>query len=196
MEKSDFWRGKEQSHPGGTALTLWLLEQAKKAKGATWRGKLLDVGCGRGDTVELLRNLGFQADGIDRILPLELKEKGLIEGDFLNCILPEDGYDGVLLECTLCLLDEEEAFHKIARCLKHDGLLLLSDIFQKDTGIPDFGKFGFRLVSARTCEEEWKAYRSYWLWNYGKDGCFDCLQGGRTDVKNMSYYAGVYQAEG
>ncbi len=196
MEQRDFWRDKEQSHPGGTALSLWLLEQAEKVKGATWRGKFLDVGCGRGDTVELLKNLGFQADGIDWILPLELKEKGLIEGDFLNCFFPEDSYDGVLLECTLSLLDKEEAFRKITRCLKHDGLLLLSDICREDTGIPDFRKFGFQLISARTCEEEWKAYRAYWLWNYGEDGCFGCLQGGVTDLKNMSYYAGVYQADG
>lgn len=196
MEHCDFWGDKEQSHPGGTALTLWLLEQAEKVKGPIWKGKFLDVGCGTGDTVKLLKNLGFQANGIDRILPLELKEKGLIEGDFLKWFFPEDSYDGLFLECTLCLLNEEETFHNITKCLKHDGLLLLSDIYRKDTGIPDYRKFGFQLIAARTCEEEWKAYRSYWLWNYGKDNGFACLPGGKTDLSNMSYYAGVYRADG
>jgi SAM-dependent methyltransferase len=54
-------------------------------------GKVLDVGCGRGDVVNLLRSKGFEADGIDQIN----LDNGMIVGSILEPF--EDGkYDTMI----------------------------------------------------------------------------------------------------
>ena len=47
--------------PGGIALTKQLLEKVNLAP----HSKVLDLGCGQGDTVSLLNELGYDAIGID-----------------------------------------------------------------------------------------------------------------------------------
>lgn len=193
MGEVEFWAGTEQSHPGGERLTVWLLEQAEQQGGLLTGGSVLDVGCGQGRTIEILEDRGYRADGIDLKLPYNLKRHGLLEGDFLNCPIRENTYNGVMLECTLCLMEEEGAFRQISGCLKKEGVLLISDIYPKDQGIPDYSRFGFHQIAARDCGEEWKSYVAYWIWNYGSDVSPSCLCETEADWKNYGYYAGIYK---
>lgn len=195
MEKGNFWTLTEQSHPGGESLSMWLLDEAKSMGGLPAGGKILDVGCGRGGTLGLLKDRGYRAEGIDLSISSDRKEQGLIEGDFLTYPLEKDTYDAILIECTLCLLDEAQAFRQIRRCLKRKGFLLISDIYQREMGMPDYEDFGFRKISAKCCEHEWKSYLAYWIWNYGADAHPSCLCEQKEDWKKLGYYAGIYQYE-
>ncbi|HIU75624.1 MAG TPA: class I SAM-dependent methyltransferase [Candidatus Pelethocola excrementipullorum] len=193
MEKGKFWTLTEQSHPGGESLSLWLLDEAKSMGGLPAGGRILDVGCGQGGSLGLLKDYGYQTEGIDLSPCSDQKEQGLIEGDFLTYPLEKDTYDAILMECTLCLLDETQAFRQIRRCLKMGGLLLISDIYQKEMGMPDYENFSFRKMSAKCCEQEWKSYLAYWIWNYGADDHPSCLCEKKEDWKKLGYYAGIYQ---
>lgn len=193
MENRDFWALTEQSHPGGELLSIWLLEEAQRMGGLLAGGKILDVGCGQGGMLGLLKERGYWAEGIDLNLSSGLKDRGLMNGDFLTYPLEKGTYDGVVMECTLCLLDEVEAFRQIRSCLKKGGILLITDIYQKERGMPDYGDFGFRKISLRSCEQEWKSYLAHWIWNYGADAQPSCLCEKKEDWKILGYYAGIYQ---
>lgn len=114
--------------PGGFLLT----ERAIRSGGFPPGGRLLDVGCGRGDTVAYLAAAGYDAYGIDldgqRILLGRELYPGLnlIEGD--GCQLPFDGkmFDGVLMECSLpCIYNRKEALHEAYCVLKDKGTIVI-----------------------------------------------------------------------
>lgn len=123
--------------PGEFAITDKATEIAGLKKGA----KVLDIGCGEGDTVaHLSQQYGFEAEGIDMNLSMisSAKEKhpGINvkfgDGEFL------DGYssftfDGVYMECVLSLINlPDEALHEAYCVLKKGGKLIISDIYEKD----------------------------------------------------------------
>jgi SAM-dependent methyltransferase len=101
---------------------------------ATGGGDVIDIGCGRGEWLELLRELGIPARGFDlnRIAVAECRERGLDVhlGDALHILaaLPENGcsaltafhiIEHVPFEALVTLLD-----HSL-RALKRGGLVLL-----------------------------------------------------------------------
>jgi len=122
--------------PGGTALTKKAIEIANLPEGA----KVLDVGCGEGDTVALLsEQYGFDAIGVD--LSYKLIDKGKqrhpgldlrrMEAEFLD--LESKSFDAVFMECSLSVfrLHEDAAFE--AYCmLKPGGKLIISDLFRRN----------------------------------------------------------------
>lgn len=114
--------------PGGFLLTDRAIQSGCFPGG----GRLLDVGCGRGDTVAYLCGAGYDAYGIDldeqrikqgtEMYP-ELK---LMVGD--GCQLPFDGkmFDGVLMECSLpCMYNRKEALHEAYCVLKDTGAIVI-----------------------------------------------------------------------
>ena len=122
--------------PGGEALTKKAIEKAGLPKGA----RVLDVGCGEGDTVALLcREFGFDAVGAD--LSGKLIDKGRerhpgldlrrMEAEFLD--FESKSFDAVLMECSLSVfrLQEDAAFE--AYCLlKPGGKLIITDLYIKN----------------------------------------------------------------
>ena len=122
--------------PGGEALTKKAVELAKLPEGA----KALDVGCGDGDTVALLREeFGFQTTGADRSTKLISKGKSRRKDSDLRCMEAEfldfesKSFDAVFMECSLSVfrLQDDAAFE--AYCvLKPGGKLVVSDLYLKN----------------------------------------------------------------
>lgn len=108
-------------HPGGRAATEDLLDRA--AVGSETR--LLDIGCGAGDALDLARERGAEGVGLDR----QPTDDGDVQGDLLALPFREAGFDVVLGECVLCLSpDLGRTLDDIERILKPGGRLAFSDI--------------------------------------------------------------------
>ena len=124
----------ETLRPGGFFLT----KRAILTCGLRENQKVLDVGCGMGATVNLLKDeYGIEAFGIDsseKLVQLGKEKKGLQltigKGESLpyeNCI-----FDAVFAECTLSLMDNfEKAIEEIYRVLKGGGFFIATDVYAR-----------------------------------------------------------------
>ncbi|MDO4544801.1 MAG: methyltransferase domain-containing protein [Bacillota bacterium] len=123
--------------PGEFTITDRAVELANFKKGS----KLLDIGCGEGDTIaHLTEDLGMEAEGIEMNLAMisNAKEKhpGINikfgDGEFLDDYMSFT-FDGVLMECVLSLINiPDEALHEAYCVLKKGGKLIISDLYEKD----------------------------------------------------------------
>lgn len=122
--------------PGGFALTDKGLEYC----GFKNNNKVLDIGCGRGDSVNYL-NEKYKLDsyGIDpsALLLNEGKEKypgiKIFEGRGEDLPFDDDIMDGVFAECTMSLMDDLQKVMKEAfRVLKKDGWFIITDVYAKN----------------------------------------------------------------
>lgn len=122
--------------PGGKELTKKAIESGKLMKGA----KILDLGCGEGDTVTYLKNeLGYDAVGCDKsekILAIG-KEKHpdaellQMEGKLLD--FESKSFDAVIMECSLSLMElQTDVLHEAYCVLKNGGKLIITDMFLKE----------------------------------------------------------------
>lgn len=126
-------------HPGGKRNTLRLLEMAGLAPPA----RILDAGSGAGETVELLRELGFETAGAD------IKD-GV---DFLNLPYEDGSFDAVISECAFYVSgNQSRAIEEAFRVLKKGGTLMLADLF--------FDVVPFETERMVDITIEW---REYWL---------------------------------
>lgn len=108
-------------HPGGEAATEALLDRAGVGPGT----RLLDVGCGAGESVALARARGADPVGVDR----EPAEETVVRGDLAHLPVRDRSVDVVLAECTLCLAPSlSDALGEARRVLRPDGRLALSDV--------------------------------------------------------------------
>ena len=125
------------SRPGGRALTDRGLALAGLRSGS----RILDIGCGEGDTVAYLKEVqGMDAEGIDmnlaKISAAKEQHPGIDvkfgDGEFLDDYMSYT-FDGILMESCLSLINmPDEALHE-ARCvLKKGGKLIISDFYEKD----------------------------------------------------------------
>ena len=122
--------------PGGKELTKKAIENSHLEKGA----KILDLGCGEGDTVAYLRNeLGFDAVGGDKSEKIIARGKEKypeieltqMEGKLLD--FDSKTFDAVIMECSLSLMDlQVDVIHEAYCVLKNGGKLIITDMFLKD----------------------------------------------------------------
>lgn len=128
--------------PGGAELTDRGLELAGLRSGS----RVLDIGCGDGDTVAYLKETkGMDAEGIDlnleKIAAAKAKHPDIDvkfgDGEFLDDYMSYT-FDGILMESSLSMINmPDEALHE-ARCvLKKGGKLVISDFYERD---PDRGQ--------------------------------------------------------
>lgn len=120
--------------PGGLELTARAVILARLGAGAT----VLDLGCGAGDSVRYLRTLGINATGIDCE---DRGGKGSRKGHahFPHVVakaealpFPESSVHGVLAECSLSLIeDQDRVLMECARVLKDGGRLMISDLYAR-----------------------------------------------------------------
>lgn len=123
--------------PGSFEITDRGIDIAKLQKG----DKVLDIGCGQGDTVaHLCKEKGMDAEGIDMNLAMvsAAKEKHpdvrvkFGDGEFLDDYSSYT-FDAVMMECVLSLINiPDESLHEIYCVLKKGGKLILSDLYYKD----------------------------------------------------------------
>ena len=107
-------------HPGGVEATSRLLDRAEVGAGT----RVLDVGCGAGDALELARGRGADAVGVD-----PSPNTGLaVRGDATALPVRDGRVDVLLAECALCLTDLPAALDEAHRVLDDGGRLALSDV--------------------------------------------------------------------
>jgi ubiquinone/menaquinone biosynthesis C-methylase UbiE len=123
--------------PGEFRITKKAMDIWKLPKGS----KVLDIGCGLGETVEILeREFGYECTGIDlsmaRIKEGKTRNPNLDirygDGEFLDGF-QSFSFDGIIMECTLSLINlPDEALHEAYCVLKKGGRLFISDLYIKN----------------------------------------------------------------
>lgn len=142
-------------HPGGSGLTLRLLEI-----GGVKPCRILDMGAGDGESLRLLRSLGYDACGID----LE-PGPGVEKGSFLSLPYPEGSFDAVITECSLFISgDAGRALREAKRVLRKGGTLLCSDVWFTDP-VPALSDAGFGNIVTEDITSRWREYYLEQIWN-------------------------------
>ena len=145
-------------HPGGEAHSRYLIELAFLDKPARW----LDMGAGDGAAVELLRSLGYDAEGID----LQPRGPDVKQGDYLQAPYDEETFDGILSQCSFYVSgDVPGALKEAARLLHKGGKLVFSDVTENVVGLlNDCRKAGFAVRHIEDLTDQWKEYYLEALW--------------------------------
>ena len=116
--------------PGGFAITDRAISFCSFQRGA----KILDIGCGSGATVNhLIQNHSFDAIGLDKDLSSTIEQSNLIRSSAENLPFPLSSMDGVIMECSFSLMEDQEVVLKECyRVLKTGGRLIVSDMYAHD----------------------------------------------------------------
>lgn len=144
------------AHPGGKEHTRRMLTLASLVPGA----RILDLGAGAGETVRLLRALGYHAEGID-LSP----RCGIVhQGDLLHTVFPHGSWDAVISECAFWVSgDVQGALHESFRLLRPGGVLMLSDV-EYEPLRPMAEAAGFQILYDEDLSSLWKEYYIEAIW--------------------------------
>ena len=121
-------------HPGGEDLT----REAARAAGWKAGDRILDVGCGDGASMRLLRDeLGVKPVGCDRDKAILARAKELDgslqlrQTDGLCLDFPSLYFDGALLECSFSLMNRhDELLHELYCVLKPGASIAITDLYR------------------------------------------------------------------
>jgi len=145
-------------HPGGEKHSRYLIELAFLDKGTKW----LDMGAGDGETVRLLRSLGYAAEGID----LKPRGKDVTRGNFLECPWQDGFFDGIISQCSLYVGGNiPGALQEASRLLRKGGKLVFSDVTENVVQLLNqCRQAGFAVRHLEDLTETWKEYYLEALW--------------------------------
>ena len=121
------------NHPGGIEITKRAFDICSLPKSA----KVLDIGCGHGDTAAYLTSgYGFSVTGLDKSTEsiTQAKQKHpdieFIKGDGQWLDFDSLSFDCVLIECALSLMTlPVETIHEAYCVLKEGGYLIIHDLY-------------------------------------------------------------------
>lgn len=122
-----FTQDSLSEHPGENALTEYALSFCTFNRNSL----IVDVGCGKGGSVALLRRkLGCRVIGVDR--NVDSADADILRGDAEALPFENALADGVLCECSLSQIScPEKVLHECARILKAGRTLLLTDLYSR-----------------------------------------------------------------
>ncbi len=125
--------GERLSHPGGLALSL----RAMQLSGLIQGSRILDLGCGDGETLRLLHSLGFDAVGVDSQAACSGQAYRICSrAEALP--LRDQSIDGILAECSLSVVeDRDQTLQECARVLVPDGRLIICDLYARNPAAID-----------------------------------------------------------
>lgn len=86
--------------------------------------RVLDVGCGRGGELRVLRGSGFDAVGVDK--SGEFRGEGVVVAPAERLPFPDESFDAVFSFGTLMLTDVSRSVPEIVRVLRPGGVAFLS----------------------------------------------------------------------
>ena len=120
-------------HPGGADLT----REAVRAAGWKAGDRVMDVGCGDGSSMRLLRDeFGVKPVGCDRDKAILARAKELDgtlqlrQTDGLSLDFPSLYFDGALLECSFSLMNRhDELLHELYCILKPGAAFAMTDLY-------------------------------------------------------------------
>lgn len=120
---------REGMRPGGLELTCELFNEGEIPFGA----RVLDIGCGTGETVGYLTREGFDAVGIDISPALIRIARSRHGGEFFmgdaSALTFDSEFDCVIAQCSLSEMNMKEALTGCKNSLKSGGKLLISDVY-------------------------------------------------------------------
>lgn len=147
-----------RSHPGGGEHSRYLIELSF----LTAPGKWLDMGAGDGSTVAILRELGYDAVGID----LHPRGEGVERGDFLASPWSDGSFDGIISECSFYTCGNVPgALKEAGRLLRKGGKLVFSDVTENVVTLLNQARgAGFAVRHLEDLTEQWKEYYLEALW--------------------------------
>lgn len=119
-------------HPGGEPLSRRLLSLCAFPRGA----KILDFGCGPGATLQLLRQEGAEALGVDcseSMLARASRHGPVLKGNLRAVPLEDDSLEGGICECVLSQQPRpEKILREVRRLLKAEALFGMTDLFARN----------------------------------------------------------------
>lgn len=145
-------QGKQLNHwPFSDVVSAFYLERALWDK--AWQPRVLEVGCGAGNNLWALAELGFQCYGIDisqsaisygtkRLEDLGL-EVNLLEGTMINLPFEDKFFDFVLDRAAVTQVARDEVskcLHEVHRTMKVGGKLYSFGLFGDDHSDREFGQ--------------------------------------------------------
>lgn len=150
-------------HPGGEKhsermLALAAMQPVLLPSGA----RVLDLGAGDGSFLKLLRDRGYDAEGID----LAPRGGDVTEGDLLHAPYEDGSFDAVFSQCAFHVSgDVAGAFRESWRLLKKGGVLVLSDIDRMAELRDEARHAQFAVLYEEDLTEAWKQYYIECIWN-------------------------------
>jgi SAM-dependent methyltransferase len=106
-------------------------------------GKLLDIGCGRGDFIQYAARYGWDVEGVDLLRWRTSHKVPIRVGNFVEMDLPARHYDVITAWAVLeHVRKPSEFFEKVSHLLKDDGRFIFI--------VPNFGAPGMRV----SCTED------------------------------------------
>ena len=150
-------------HPGGEKhsermLALAAMQPVLFPSGA----RVLDLGAGDGSFLKLLRDRGYDAEGID----LAPRGGDVTEGDLLHTPYEDGSFDAVFSQCAFHVSgDVAGAFRESWRLLKKGGVLVLSDIDRMAELRDEARHAQFAVLYEEDLTEAWKQYYIECIWN-------------------------------